>query len=203
MITGAGGSFCAGMDLKAFAQGDVPYVERRGVFGFINQPPTKPVVAAVEGHVLAGGFELMLACDVVISATTATFGIPEVKRGLIAASGGLVELAKRIPLAIAMELALSGEPIDASRAYELGLVNRLVEADVVLDEAVAMAERVADNAPLAVKASKQILVEARDWSGSDAWGKQGEISGSVFVSEDAQEGARAFSEKRAPKWKGR
>lgn len=202
VITGAGGTFCAGMDLKAFAKGDVPFVERRGVFGMINEPPTKPVIAAVEGHVLAGGFELMLSCDLVVSTTSATFGIPEVRRGLIAASGGLVELAKRIPLAIAMELALSGEAINASRAYELGLVNRLVEEGGVLDEAVATAERIADNAPLAVKASKQILIEARDWSRAEAWGKQGDISGPVFVSDDAQEGARAFTEKRPPKWRG-
>jgi acetyl-CoA C-acetyltransferase len=203
VVTCAGGTFCAGMDLKAFARGDVPYVERRGVFGVINEPPAKPLIAAVEGNVLAGGFELMLACDLVVAADDASFGIPEVKRGLIAASGGLIELERRLPVAVAMELALTGDPIGAERARDLGLVNELCPAGETLERSVALAERVTRNAPLAVAASKRIRREARDWSSGEAFGKQGEIAGPVLVSEDAQEGARAFAERRDPDWKGR
>src|SRR4051812_30054155 len=203
VVTGAGGTFCAGMDLKAFARGDVPYVERRGVFGVINGPPAKPLIAAAEGNVLAGGFELMLACDLVVAADDARFGIPEVKRGLLAASGGLIELERRIPTAIAMEMALTGDPIDADRARELGLVNELCPAGETLDRAVDLARRVTRNAPLAVAASKRIIGEAGDWSASEAFGRQGEIAGPVLTSEDAQEGARAFAEGREPDWRGR
>jgi enoyl-CoA hydratase/carnithine racemase len=203
VLTGAGGTFCAGMDLKAFARGDVPYVERRGVFGVINQPPAKPLLAAVEGNVLAGGFELMLACDLVLAADDARFGIPEVKRGLLAASGGLIELERRIPAAIAMELALTGDPIDAERARDLGLVNGLCPAGETLERTIELARRVTRNAPLAVAASKRILRESGDWSSAEAFGKQGEIAGPVLVSEDAQEGARAFAEGREPDWRGR
>lgn len=202
VLTGAGGTFCAGMDLKAFARGEVPYVDGRGVFGIINDPPAKPLVAAVEGNVLAGGFELMLVCDIVIAATDALFGIPEVRRGLLAGSGGLIELPKRVPLPIAMEMALTGEPIDADRARELGLVNQLHPAGETLAAAIAIAERITANAPLAVAASKRILIESGDWTSDDAWARQGEIAGGVFTSDDAQEGARAFAERREPQWKG-
>lgn len=203
VLTGAGGTFCAGMDLKAFARGDVPYVERRGVFGVINEPPRKPLIAAVEGPALAGGFELMLICDLVVASSESTFGIPEVKRGLVAASGGLIELARRLPLAVANELALTGEAIDAERALWLGLVNRVCSPGRALDEAVALAGQVAANAPLAVSASKRILREASDWSVAEGFGRQGEIAGPVLTSEDAQEGARAFAERREPRWRGR
>lgn len=202
VITGAGGTFSAGMDLKAFARGDVPYVERRGVFGVINDPPRKPLLAAVEGPALAGGFELMLVCDLVVAAGDSTFGIPEVKRGLLAASGGLIELTRRIPLAVANELAMTGEPISADRARDLGLVNQICEPGRALDEAVALANRIADNAPLAVAASKRILREASDWTNAEGFTRQGEIAGPVLTSEDAQEGARAFAERRKPKWRG-
>jgi len=203
VITGAGGTFSAGMDLKAFARGDVPYVERRGVFGVINEPPVKPLLAAVEGPALAGGFELMLVCDLVVAASDSSFGIPEVKRGLLAASGGLIELARRLPLAVANELALTGDPVSAERALELGLVNRVVAPGSALEEAIALAERVAENAPLAVAASKRILRESSDWSNADGFTRQGEIAGPVLTSEDAQEGARAFAERRRPQWRGR
>lgn len=203
VLTGAGGVFSAGMDLKAFARGDVPYVERRGVFGVLNEPPVKPMIAAVEGPALAGGFELMLVCDLVVAASDSTFGIPEVKRGLLAASGGLIELARQLPLAIANELALTGDAIDAERARDLGLVNRVCEPGAALAEALALADRIAANAPLAVAASKRILREASDWSNAEGFGRQGEIAGPVLTSEDAQEGARAFAEHREPVWRGR
>lgn len=203
VLTGAGGTFSAGMDLKAFARGEVPFVEGRGVFGIINDPPRKPLIAATEGPVLAGGLELALVCDLIVASTDSTFGIPEVKRGLIAGSGGLIELPKRIPRPIAMEMALTGEPVGAERAAALGLVNRLCEPGAARDEAVALAHRIAANAPLAVAASKEIVRRSTDWTSEEAWGAQGEIAGPVFVSEDAQEGARAFAEGRDPEWRGR
>lgn len=203
ILTGAGGVFSSGMDLHAFQRGDVPYVARRGIFGIVNQPPTKPFIAAVEGYALAGGFELMLACDLVVAASDAQFGIPEVRRGVLAASGALMHLPARIPLAIALEMALTGESIDAERAASLGLVNRVVEPGAALDAAVSMAETIARNAPMAVRASKRILYETRGWPAEEAWAKQGDIAGPVLTSEDAQEGPRAFTEGREPDWLGR
>lgn len=202
VITGAGGFFSSGMDLAAFDRGDVPYVASRGVFGVANKPPQKPLIAAVEGGALAGGFELMLACDMVVAARGARFGIPEVKRGLMAAAGALLELPKRIPPAIATELALTGDPIDADRAAHLGLVNRVTEPGAALDGAIELAATIAANAPLAVIASKRVLRETLEWTAAEAWGKQGEIAGPVLTSADAKEGARAFVEKRAPNWTG-
>lgn len=203
VVTGAGGTFCSGMDLKAFARGDVPFVERRGVFGIINEPPRKPLIAAVEGDALAGGLELLLVCDLIVAARDARLGIPEVKRGLLAASGGLLGLGARIPFAVAMEMALTGEPLDAARAHQVGLVNRLAEPGAALDGALELAGLVARNAPLAVTASKRILNEAPGWPAEDAWSRQGEIAGPVLVSEDAAEGASAFAERREPRWSGR
>lgn len=203
ILTGAGGYFSSGMDLRAFERGDVPYVAGRGIFGVVNDPPTKPLIAAVEGGAMAGGFELMLACDMVIAAAGAQLGIPEVRRGLLAASGALLELPKMIPPAIAAELALTGEPIGAERAAALGLVNRVCEPGDALRAAGELADAIAANAPLAVAASKRILAETLDWSPEEAWGKQGEIAGPVLTSADAKEGARAFVDKRPPRWAGR
>lgn len=201
VLTGAGGSFCAGMDLKAFARGESVAVEGRGL-GFTERPPAKPLIAAVEGYALAGGTELALATDLIVAARNSAFGIPEVKRGLVAAGGGLLRLPQRIPYAIAMELALTGENLPAERAHELGLVNALAEPGHALDEAIALAERITANGPLAVAATKRVIVESRGWSPEDQWRKQVAIIMPVFASKDAKEGAVAFAEKRPPNWTG-
>ncbi len=203
VLAGADGGFCAGMDLKAFVRGESPYVEGRGFAGIVQQPPRKPLIAAIEGFALAGGFEIALACDLIVAARGARLGIPEVKRSLVAAGGALLRLPGRLPYHLAMELALTGEPILAERAAELGLVNRLAEPDGAVAEALSLAGRIAANGPLALEATKRILVESSDWSEEEFWSRQGEIAGPVFASEDAREGAQAFAEKRAPVWKGR
>lgn len=201
ILTGAGEGFSAGMDLKAFVRGEVPYVAHRGLFGIAQGPPRKPLIAAVEGFALAGGFEVMLACDLIVVARDARLGIPEVTRGLCAAGGALMFLPKRIPYHATMELALTGEPISGERAGELGLVNRVTEPGRALDAALELAGLIAKNAPLAIEASKQIIASTFDWDSGEAWGKQGEIAGPVLVSEDAREGARAFAERREPVWR--
>jgi len=203
IITGAGGSFCAGMDLKAFVAGEDVSDHRRGFGGITMLPPRKPIIAAVEGWALAGGCEIALACDLIVAAEDAKFGIPEVKRGLVAAAGGLVRLPRRIPPAVAMELALTGDPLTATDAHRLGLVNTLTTPGGALDGAKALAARIAANGPLGVAASKQLIVESQDWTDADLWEKQQAIVGAVLGSDDAVEGARAFAEKRAPVWKGR
>jgi enoyl-CoA hydratase len=202
VLTGAGGGFCAGMDLKAFVRGESPYVEGRGFAGIAQRPPTKPLIAAIEGFAVAGGLEVALACDLVVAARGAKLGIPEVKRSLVAAGGALLRLPSRLPAAVVMELALTGDPIDADRAAALGLVNRLCEPGHAVDEALALAGRIAGNGPLALAATKRILVESPDWSQAEFWTRQGEIAGPVFASEDAREGAQAFAERRDPVWKG-
>ena len=203
MLTGGGGFFSSGMDLKGFLAGDVPIVEGRGLGGLTESPPRKPLIAAVEGYAVAGGFELVLACDLVVAADNARFGVPEVKRALVAGAGAALHLPQRIPQAIALEMLLTGEPIEAQRAAELGLVNRVVPAGTAVDAAVELARVVAANGPLAVAVTKQIARSAPYWGWDEGWQKQSELMGPVFVSEDAQEGARAFAEKRAPVWKGR
>lgn len=201
ILTGAGGSFCAGMDLKAFARGENVVVEGRGM-GFNEKPPAKPLIAAIEGFALAGGTELALATDLIVAAKDSALGIPEVKRGLVAGGGGLLRLPNRIPYAIAMELALTGENLPAERAHNLGLVNALAEPGGALDAAITLAERITANGPLAVAATKRVIVESRDWSSDEAFAEQMKIIGPVFGSQDAQEGAVAFAEKRAPRWTG-
>lgn len=203
VITGAGGSFCAGMDLKGFLRGERPSIPGRGFGGVTQRPPRKPLIAAVEGWALAGGFELVLACDLVVASSTARFGIPEVKRGLVAAAGGLFRLPDRLPDAVATELALTGDPIDAGRLHQLGLVSRLTPEGETLAAAMELAERIAVNGPLAVAASKRILVESRGWARSERFDAQRPYVDEVFASEDAQEGARAFAEKRPAQWSGR
>lgn len=201
ILTGAGGSFCAGMDLKAFARGENVIVEGRGM-GFTERPPAKPLIAAVEGFALAGGTELALATDLIVASKDSAFGIPETKRGLVAGGGGLLRLPQRIPYAIAMELALTGDNLPAERAHELGLVSVLAEPGGALDAAIALAEKITANGPLAVAATKKIIVESRGWSPEEMWRKQTEILAPVFMSKDAREGAVAFAEKRPPKWTG-
>lgn len=203
ILTGAGGTFCAGMDLKAFVSGEMPMVEGRGFAGLTEAPPAKPLIAAVEGFALAGGLELMISCDLVVAADNAKFGIPEVKRGLAAAAGGLMRLPRQVPPRLAMEMALTGDFIDATRAAEIGLVNRVVPAGSALDAAKELAATICANGPLAVKVSKQVITESGDWGADEMWEKQQAIVMPIFGSEDAIEGATAFAEKRAPNWKGK
>jgi enoyl-CoA hydratase len=203
VLTGAGGYFCAGMDLKAFATGERPHVPGRGFGGLVERPPRKPLVAAVEGFALAGGMELALACDLVVAARGARFGLPEVKRGLVPAAGGLLRLPARIPRGAALELALTGEPVSSERAYELGLVTRLAEPGAARDDALALAAAIAANAPLATVAVKAILDQAPSWPADEAWSRQRAIADPVIGSHDAAEGARAFAQKRPAQWQGR
>jgi len=202
IITGAGGTFCAGMDLKGFLQGKRPSVPGRGFGGVTMQPPKKPLIAAVEGYALAGGFEMVLACDLIVASREAKFGLPEVKRGLVASAGGLLRLPKRLPYHVAMECILTGEMFGAERAAQWGLINRLTEAGGALDAAITLAQTVAANGPLALVASKQIAGESADWTQADMWQRQAAIATPVFESQDAREGASAFAEKRKPVWKG-
>jgi enoyl-CoA hydratase len=203
VLTGAGKGFCAGMDLKAFVSGESPHVDGRGFAGIAQRSADKPLIAAIEGFAVAGGLEVALSCDLIVAARGAKLGIPEVKRSLVAAGGALLRLPQRIPYHVAMELALTGDPISAERGYELGLVNRVADPGAAVDAALELAEAIAANAPLALAASKRIVAEAPAWDSNEAWVKQGEIAGPVFVSEDAREGATAFAEKRAPVWRGR
>ena len=202
ILTGAGGTFCSGMDLKGFLRGESPIVEGRGFGGVVQTPPKKPLIAAVEGYALAGGLELMIACDLVVANTGAKFGIPESKRGLVAAAGGVMMLPDQIPERVAMELALTGDFIGADRAYELGMINRVTEGSA-LEGAKELAARIAENGPLAVRVSKQIIRESRGWPMGERYKRQAELIAPVFVSEDAREGAAAFAEKRKPDWKGK
>ncbi len=203
ILTGAGGGFCAGMDLKGFASGETPWHPTRGFGGIVQSPPVKPMIAAVEGFAVAGGLEIALACDMMVVAKGAKLGIPEVKRSLVAAGGALLRLPRKLPLNIAVEMALTGDMITAERGYELGMVNRLAEPDGALDAALELAGAIAVNGPLALTATKQILEAQREWTDAEFWDKQMEIAGPVFGSQDAQEGAVAFTEKREPVWKGR
>ena len=203
VVTGAGGTFCAGMDLKAFLAGERPSIPGRGFAGIVEQPPAKPVIAAIEGYAIAGGFEIALACDMIVAAEDARFGLPEVKRGLVAAGGGLLRLPQRVPFHLAMEWALTGELIPAPRGHEVGLVNRITPKGGALDEAIGLARAIAANGPLAVAASKRIIVEAPDWPADERFDRQRVINEPVRCSEDAREGATAFKEKRAPRWQGR
>jgi len=203
ILTGAGGTFCAGMDLKGFLRGERPSLPDRGFGGLTRKPPSKPLIAAVEGYALAGGFELVLACDLVVASDKAQFGVPEVKRGLAATAGGLVRLPRQLPYRIALELALTGDMFPATRAYEYGLINRVVPAGEALTEARKLAQTIAANGPLSVAASKRVVIESQDWPAAEVWDRQAALTEHVFTSADAREGSAAFAEKRKPVWQGR
>jgi enoyl-CoA hydratase len=203
IVTGAGGFFCAGMDLGAFAKGESPWVEGRGFGGITQRAADKPLIAAIEGFAVAGGLEIALGCDLIVAAKGAKLGIPEAKRSLVAAGGGLLRLPKRMPYHVVMELALTGDPLPAERFHEFGVVNRLADPGTALDVALELAATLAKNGPLALIASKKIIERQFDWSAEEMWARQGEIAGPVMTSEDAREGATAFKEKRSPVWKAR
>lgn len=205
VLTGTGDrAFCAGMDLKAFVSGDLDEIlsGKGGFAGMAARQFPKPLIAAVNGAAVAGGFEMMLACDLVVAAEHALFGLPEVKRGLAATGGGLIRLAKRIPPAIALEMALTGESIDAQRALAYGLVNRVVPLERLIDEAFELAELICANAPLAVIGSKELMKRSLDLGEEQAWELSGKLTARIMTSSDAIEGAVAFAEKRPPVWTG-
>lgn len=203
IITGAGGSFCAGMDLKGFLRGERPSIPGRGFGGLTESPPIKPLIAAIEGYALAGGFELALACDLIVASSDAKFGLPEVKRGLVPSAGGLLRLPSRIPPFIATEYILTGDIMSAQTAHQHGLINRLVDPGQALTAATTLAGTISRNGPLALAACKQILRDMADWPQTEMFARQQEIAAPVFASEDAREGATAFAEKRPPRWQRR
>jgi len=203
VLTGAGKGFSAGMDLKAFVTGERPWVADRGFAGIVQRSARKPLIAAVEGFAMAGGLEIALACDLIVASRDARLGIPEVKRSLVAAAGALRRLPQRVPLNVAMELALTGDPVSAERGYEIGLVNRVTDPGGAVDAALELAAAIARNGPLALDATKEILNRQQDWDEEAFWREQRAIVDPVMASEDAREGATAFSEKRDPVWQGR
>ncbi len=203
IITGAGGNFCSGMDLKAFLTGGRPEIDGRGFAGITERPPAKPLIAAVEGYALAGGCELMLACDLVVASETAKFGLPEVTRGLVAGSGGMIRLPQRIPRQVALEYLLTGAHMNAVDAHHWGLVNRLTAPGAAVEGALELAQQISANGPLAVAMTKRIVSESSSWPTADVWNRQRDLVEWVLASDDAREGAAAFAEKRAPRWQGK
>lgn len=205
IVAGEGSVFSAGADLKAIAAGQAASIntERGGFGGIVHRERTKPLIAAVDGPALAGGCEIVLACDLVVASTNASFGLPEVKRSLVAAAGGLFRLPRAIPPTVAMEVALTGDPITAQRAFELGLVNELVEPGQALTAAVGLGQRICANAPLAVRESRRIVLAAQTADDDELWSMTGKAFGRILRTEDFSEGPRAFIEKRPPVWKGR
>ena len=203
ILTGAGKGFCAGMDLKAFVSGERPWVGDRGFAGIVQRASRKPLLAAVEGFAVAGGLEIALACDLIVASREAKLGVPEVKRSLVAAGGALLRLPRRVGHGAAMRLVLTGDPVTAEEGAQLGLVDVLADPGGAIDAALELAATISGNAPLALIASKEVLLKQADWSEEEFWAKQGEITAPVFASEDAIEGSTAFAEKREPVWKGR
>jgi enoyl-CoA hydratase len=200
VITGCRGTFSAGMDLKAYLAGEDMIIEGHGFAGICERRVRKPLIAAVEGWALAGGCEIALACDLIVAARDAQFGIPEVTRGLIAGAGGLLRLPRRLPSGIAAELALTGAPLGAEAAYRFGMVNELTEPGKALAAALLLAGRIAANSPSAVVASKRILATALDQTVAEGFAQQRDLLATILASEDAREGARAFAERRPPYW---
>lgn len=205
ILTGEPPVFCAGADLKEINAGRAGSLatERGGFGGIVQRERAKPIIAAVDGPALAGGTEIVLACDLVVASTTATFGIPEVKRSLVAAGGGLFRLGRKLPFNLAMELALTGDPIAAQQAHSHGLVNRLVEPGKALDGAIALAEQICANAPVAVRESRKVVLAATNAPDDVGWKMSIEGMAAAMSSEDFSEGLTAFIEKRPPQWKGR
>lgn len=203
ILTGAGGTFCSGMDLKAFVNGERPEIPGRGLAGLTEHVPRKPLIAAVEGYALAGGCEIVLACDLVVASSTARFGIPEVTRGLVAGAGGLVRLPRKIPRQIALEYALTGSHFTAADAHRWGLVNRVCAEGAALATALELASTILANAPLAVQMTKRIMAESASWGEAESWDRQRAFVDEVLATDDAREGALAFSEKRPPRWTGK
>ncbi|OBA72560.1 enoyl-CoA hydratase [Mycobacterium sp. 1554424.7] len=203
VLTGAGGTFSAGMDLKAFANGQTPILPGRGFGGLTRAIVQKPLIAAVEGWALGGGFEMALSCDLIVAARDAKFGLPEVKRGLIAGEGGVIRLPQRIPYHVAVKVLLTGEPIWAVEAKAYGLVSELTESGAALAGAQELAQRIAVNAPLALARVKKVLRETQGLDDAEAFTRQDKDAHGLLDTEDAHEGALAFAEKRAPVWRGR
>jgi len=204
ILTGAGGTFSSGMDLKDFARtGKRSVVEGKGFAGFVEAPPKKPLIAAVEGYALAGGCEMVLACDLVVAASNASFGLPELKRGLVPGSGGMMRLPRRIPYHIAMEVVLTGDMFAAERAHQFGLINVLTEPGSALAGAIKLAQRISENGPLAIQTAKRLINEGLDWPSDQMFDLQRPRMAHIFASLDAREGATAFAEKRKPVWQGK
>lgn len=204
ILTGAGGTFSAGMDLKDFAKTRKrSAVEGKGFGGLNESPPQKPLIAAVEGYAVAGGFEMVLACDLIVAANNANFGLPEVKRGLVAGAGGLVRLPRQIPYHIAMEVLLTGDMLSAERAHQFGLVNVMADPGQALSEAIKLARRICENGPLAIQTVKRVVNKGLDFPAADMFDLQRPLIEHIFMSEDAKEGATAFAEKRKPVWRGK
>jgi enoyl-CoA hydratase len=203
VITGAGKGFCAGADLKAVLEGDRAAHPERGFAGIVQRPPEKPIIAAVEGFAVAGGFEIALACDLIVAARDAIFGLPEVKRSLVASAGGMLRLPDAVPRQLAVEMALTGDPVGAERLFALGGIARIADPGHAVDEALVLAGQITVNAPLSISAIKRILTARSGWSTDERWSRQEEIVAPVAASADAREGATAFAERRAPVWEGR
>jgi acetyl-CoA C-acetyltransferase len=203
ILTGGPSFFCAGTDLKAASDGSRPITARRGWFGLVRQPPAKPLIAAVEGPAYGGGFEIALACDLIVASRISRFALPEASRGLVAAAGGLIRLPRKIPPALAAEIAFTGEPVTAERLYVLGLVNRICDAGRTLAIAMTLAEKVAAAAPLSIEATKRVLALCNTLAESESWEQQEIEFAPVRASQDTQEGLKAFLEKRAPVWRGK
>ena len=205
VLTGTREFFCAGADLKVISAGKATelYTERGGFAGIVVRERVKPLIAAVEGPALAGGLEIILSCDMVVASRQARLGIPEVKRSLLAAAGGVFRLGQVLPRNLAFEMGLTGDPISAERAYELGLVNVLTEPGQALEAALELAARVTANAPLAVQRTRELMIELRGVDDSEAMRRSGEVLAGLFGTEDFSEGLTAFIEKRPPQWKGR